>query len=454
MSARTLPPWYDEAKLGVMICWTPASVPAFAPRYGFDLGDVALEDRWDEFVREMPDSLFYWNSMGLPDSATARYHAERYGDRSYEELVSEFRAGLHRWDPEPWADLLERAGARYVVLVTKHLDGFLLWPSATGNPLLADWGSRRDIVGEFAGAVRARGIRFGAYYSGGIDWTFGGLPMHGIEDVHAAVPQDARYIEYADTHWRELIERYEPAVIWNDMGYPAAADPDELIGWYRERVPDGVANDRFFDVTKQRGPGISDFQTLENQRNYWRDAPSDRKWEACRAVGSSWGYNRQESDATYTSATELIRELADVVARGGNMLLALTPTATGQVPFGQAKRLLAIGWWLRSNGAAIYGTERWDRPDGVTADGLDVRYTVSAEALHAIVLGQPTEPVVELDLQLDQEARVELEEASGELSWESSEHGVRVRLPELPAENPALVLRVSPRTASRPASSA
>src|SRR5690606_3899629 len=113
----------------------------------------------------------------IPGSPTARHHAEHYGDAPYEDFRHEFEAGLADWDPEEWADRFAATGAGYVVLVTKHHDGYLLWPSEVENPHRPGWHAPRDIVGDLADAVRARGMRFGVYYSTGLDWTFDDLPI-------------------------------------------------------------------------------------------------------------------------------------------------------------------------------------------------------------------------------------------------------------------------------------
>jgi alpha-L-fucosidase len=459
-SKRPLPRWFDEAKFGVLVVWIPAAVPAFAP---LPRGEK-WEDKWSEdskdkqwenskaLLGELPFAEMYQNTMHITGSPTAQYHAERYGELPYDSFVAEFRAGLDYWDPEPWADLFAQSGAKYVVLVAKHQDGFLLWPSATPNPYKPDWQAERDVVGELAAAVRARGLRFGILYTGGVDFTFGGLPFTDMEEMQAAIPQHQKYADYVDAHWRELVERYEPSILWNDMGYPVAADPTGLIEWYRDRIPDGVSNDRFSSLILEPGDqNYTDFATLEYQRNYERDAPAGRKWESTRGIGSSFGYNREETDETYASSTELIHELTDCVARGGNFLLSVGPTAAGKVSWAQAKRLLTLGWWLRDNGDAIYSTRPWARPAGTTGDGLEIRYTESDGAVHAIVLGTPATAEVELDVALDADAEVALEGSQRALRWQITPSGVRVELPDILDEQPAFALRLSPSSAVHPA---
>jgi alpha-L-fucosidase len=377
-----------------------------------------------------------------------RHHAATYGDLPYDQFVREFLAGHQGWNPDGWAGLFARAGARYVVLVTKHHDGVLLWPSAHRNPHKQGWQSERDVVGELADAVRDHGMRFGTYYSGGLDWTFGGLPITDFPSMVAAIPQGADYLAYADAHWRELIDRYEPCVLWNDIGYPAAADLDGLFATYFDRVPDGVVNNRFDWIRQSAGQVHADFLTPE----YSTEGAPGRKWESTRGMGTSFGFNREEGDDDYLSADELVRTLVEVVSHGGNLLLNVGPTGDGTIPFVQARRLLALGWWLRVNGAAIYDTRPWTRAEGKTTDGLDVRFTTGDGALYAIVLGTPRGSRVELvDVRPGDGATVQLLGRVDQLLWTHTDLGMAVELPGRPPPGPGISLRVSPAPAAFPA---
>ncbi len=269
---RPLPAWFDDAKFGIFIHWTAAAIPAFAPpqRPAF-FSEFGSEDfDWAHFFQNNPAAESYWNCMSIPGSSTAAYHTEHYGDLPFEAFVEEFRTGLKSWDPEPWADLFAQSGARYVVFVAKCEDGFLLWPSAHPNPYRENWQAERDVIGELAAAVRARGMRFGVMYTGGMDWTFGGIPITDMDSMMAAEPDTEEYAAYADAHWRELVERYQPSVLWNDYSYTSKADPNSLYSWYVEKVPDGVMNDRFAEISSMGGDDVvvfshqvGDFATTE-----------------------------------------------------------------------------------------------------------------------------------------------------------------------------------------------
>ena len=448
MNDRALPRWFDDAKFGIFVHWTAAAVPAFAP-VGPSPFELAAEQGEQAAFANSPYVEWYQNSLAVEGSPVQRHHVATYGDLPYDEFVRQFLSGLGGWNPHDWADLFLRAGARYVVLVTKHHDGVLLWPSAHRNPNKPVWQPERDVVGDLAGAVRDRGMRFGTYYSGGLDWTFGGLPITDIRSMLAAVPQTDEYLTYADAHWRELIDRYEPCVLWNDIGYPAAADLGALFSSYFDRVPDGVVNNRFDWVRQSSGEVHADFVTPEYST---QGAPS-RKWESTRGIGTSFGFNREEGDDDYLSADDLVRMLVDVVAHGGNLLLNVGPSGDGTIPFVQGRRLLAVGWWLDVNGPAIYGTRPWHRTDGKTSDGLDVRYTASGGAVYAIVLGTPLRSRVELlDVHAVSGTTVELLGRVDQLSWTPTDNGIAVELPGRPPPGPAITLRVTPAPAAAPAS--
>ncbi|MFZ6004236.1 MAG: alpha-L-fucosidase [Actinomycetota bacterium] len=440
---RPLPAWFDDAKLGIFVHWTAAAVPAFAPIMDSPFDLASGGGGWEEAMRCSPYVEWYQNSIAIEGSPAALHHAEVHGNRPYDDFVAQFLDGHAGWQPDPWADLFQAAGARYVVLVTKHHDGVLLWPSDTPNPHKERWASERDLVGELAATVRDRGMRFGTYYSGGLDWTFGGLPMTDFRSMFSAIPQTADYQEYADAHWRELIDRYHPDVLWNDIGYPAASDLDRLFEDYYAAVPDGVVNNRFDWMAQTAGAKHCDFVTPE----YSTKGDPNRKWESTRGIGTSFGFNRQESEDTYLAPYELIRMFIDIVAHGGNLLLNVGPTAEGLIPWAQAERLLALGWWLRNNGEAIYGSRPASRPTGKTGEGHEVRFTTVGSALYATVLDTPASDEVELDVTPPAGAEVHLLGHTAALPWLATAGGCRVTLPGQPAEAPALTVRIVPAPA-------
>jgi alpha-L-fucosidase len=396
--------------------------------------------------------------MRIPGSVTGDYHKEHYGaEFAYEQFAPEFNTLAQQWDPSAWADLFSRAGAQYVVLTTKHHDGFLLWPSRRPNPFRANYHASRDLVGELTEAVRGRNMRMGLYYSGGLDWTFEDRVIADLPDLLRATPQSDDYSAYADEHIHELIDRYAPSVLWNDIGYPAASNVPALFARYYNQVTEGVVNDRFTQIQAQNLPenladllahGMPrpqhfDFRTPEYAVF---DEIRSEKWESCRGLGFSFGYNRNETPDTMLSPTELIHSFVDIVSKNGNLLLNIGPRADGSIPAEQQERLLALGNWLAVNGQAIYGTHPWRRADGTTAGEVPVRFTQRDASLYAIVLEAPAAPqVVITDLPVEDTTTIRLLGSTTPLEWKRNGQGVEITLPTPLPDAPAYALQISPQ---------
>jgi len=390
LRARAVPTWFEDAKLGVLPHWGPSAVPGWAEPIG-NFHEVAKAHGWEYWFRHDAYPEWYWNTIRIEDSPARAWHDATFGPAfGYERFGPMFDEAAKRFAPESWAELFARAGGRYVVLVSKHHDGWTLWPSATPNPFIPGWHATRDLVGELGVAVRARGLRYGLYYSGGLDWTFEPGPIRDLPSMLKCIPQSAQYLAYADAHWRELIERYAPCVMWNDIGYPRAADLLQLFSDYYAAVPDGVINDRFVFGSQ---PHL-DFNTPE----YSAMAEIyPRKWELTRGLGLAFGYNRNETPAHALSLRELVHLLCDVVSKNGNLLLGVGPLPDGSIPALQRERLEGLGRWLAACGEAIYDTRPWQRAAGVTSDGTPVRFTQKGGALYALVLGPPSGGKVEIE---------------------------------------------------------
>ena len=281
---RPLPDWAQEASFGIFVHWGPYSVPAWAEPTGA-LGKVPPE----EWFAHNPYAEWYANTIRIEGSPAAAHHLAEYGGAPYEEFLDAWTAD--RYDPAEWAKLFRAAGADYVIPVTKHHDGVTLWDApGSGDLTTVARGPRRDLIEPLADAVRAEGIRFGVYYSGGLDWSFSDLPpLETPEQVHDYRPVDDAYARYATAHVRDLIDRYRPSVIWNDIGWPDAGREDgsldDLLRHHREVVPDGIVNDRW-------GPDVGDYRTSEYSQDTHNE--SGIGWENNRGLGFSFGYNRIE----------------------------------------------------------------------------------------------------------------------------------------------------------------
>ena len=393
IQTHQVPQWYDDAKLGIFVHWGLYSVPAWATPIG-ELGKFD-EDQW---FANNPYSEWYLNSLRIDGSPTQEHHRKTYGDNfAYMDFAPQFNAALNGWEPDAMAGLFKDAGAQYVVLTTKHHDGFTLWPSEVENPNLAQGqrSTERDVVGELTAAVKAAQMRMGLYYSGGLDWSFNPEPIDSFEKVYSTIIHTQQFADYADAHWRELIKKYDPAILWNDIGYPEQADIAQIVADFYNANADGLINNRF-EIGKEGAPRRHhDFTTPEYAK---MDEITDYKWETCRGLGYSFGYNQVETAEHTIGEAELIHLLADIASKNGNLLLNAGPMPDGTIPELQASRLRTLGSWLRKNGDAIYGTRPWKTSSGETADGIPVRFTSKGEAVYAILLGQPTSNTVSLDL--------------------------------------------------------
>lgn len=390
ISTHQLPAWYQDAKLGIFIHWGLYSVPGWAKGTDMPLEETLAKDGGLTWFMNNPYAEWYLNSLKIEGSSTEDYHRQTYGgDFSYYDFVPKFNEEVSRWDPNAMAKLFADVGAGYVVLTTKHHDGFLLWPSNTENPFKENYYASRDIVGELTQAVRANGMKMGLYYSSGLDWTFNDHTIKTFQDLFMAVPQDEKYVQYIDTHWRELMDRYQPSVLWADIGSPQAYDPVKMIADFYNKNPEGVVNNRHKMQMTAEGFGSPihhDFLTPEYQV---LDSISTKKWETCRGIGLSFGYNRMEDVAEFLSIEELIESFVDIVSKNGNLLLNVGPQADGTIPEGQRVRLEGLGKWLKKNGAAIFGTRPWVQAAATTSKGERVRFTQKGNQLYVILLDTP-----------------------------------------------------------------
>jgi len=440
LNRHPLPAWYDGAKLGIFIHWGLYSVPGWAPLSHPDHDFSSLD-----YIKYNPYAEWYLNVMRIDGSPTQAYHREHYGaDFSYYDFAPVFNRESKKWKPDEMATIFREAGAKYVVLTSKHHEGFTLWPSTTENPSPTlpknERHAERDIVGDLTAAVTRQGLRMGLYYSGGYDWTFNTGPIEVSKDYEAVKPETDAYGKYANAQIHELIERYHPSILWNDIDWPKTGKALEVEADYYNAVPDGVIDDRF-------GVAHSDFTSPEYQK---LDKISAKKWEECRGLGRSFGYNRAEGEAETIAPAELIALLVDIVSKNGNLLLDVGPEADGTIPPVQMERLKALGAWLKQNGEAIYDTTPWTQAVGKSAEGDDLRFTRKGEDLYVTVLGNPKARTVTLsDLISGPMARpplltnIYLLGETEPLHWTATDGSVKVALPEKLPGQYAYVLKLA-----------
>ncbi len=335
LDKRPTPQWFKDSKFGIFIHWGVYAVPGWSTK-----GNYAE-----------------WYQQGLQTKDTARqnFHKAKFGNRTYYDLANDFKAELY--NPDDWAKLFEKSGAKYIVLTSKHHDGFTLWPNQNANNTwgfkwnAVDVGPKRDLLGDLFKAVRKTSVHAGMYYSL-YEW---------FNPLWKSDPK-----KYAAEHvWpqmKELINNYQPDVFWTDGDWDAPAETwksQEFLSWLYNESPvknKVVVNDRWGSGVRFNHGGI---YTPEYQPDLDFE---NHDWEESRGMGYSYGYNREEDAWDYNSTQSLIIALIDKVSRGGNFLLDIGPDEHGKIPPIMQDRLLQMGEWLKINGEAIYNTSRWKTP--------------------------------------------------------------------------------------------
>jgi len=332
LDSRPVTQWFKDAKFGIFIHWGVYSVPGWSTK-----GNYA---EW------------YQQGLQTKDTARQKFHKAKFGDRTYYDLANDFKAEL--FNPDEWAKLFEASGAKYIVLTSKHHDGFTLWPDKTADKTWGfkwnamDIGPKRDLLGDLFKAVRKTSVHAGMYYSL-YEW-FNPLWKNDREKFVK---------EHTWPQMKDLVNNYQPDVFWTDGDWDAPAETwksQEFLAWLYNESPvkdKVVVNDRWGSGIRFKHAGI---YTPEYQPDLDFE---DHYWEESRGMGYSYGYNREEDAWDYNSAQSLVLQLIDKVSRGGNFLLDIGPDEHGKIPPIMQERLLQIGEWLKINGEAIYGTSRW-----------------------------------------------------------------------------------------------
>ncbi|MFW5901164.1 MAG: alpha-L-fucosidase [bacterium] len=430
-----VPDWYDDAKFGIFIHWGVYAVPAWAPVGGSESSSQYSE--WYPF------------HMYKEGDTTYKYHRKHYGKLSefgYKDFIPMFTA--EKWDPEQWAQLFKDAGARYVVPVGEHHDGFPMWDSDLTEWDAMDKGPKRDIIGELAKAVRERNMKYAPSYHRMMNYY-----DPSFEDGHFNNPHysedgpDSVFVKNWKERWEELRDKYKPDIIWFDGDWMAPVDvwgTKQIVADYyntaREWGKEVLVNDRLGEVRGERG----DFYTTEYEYGIQTDTLITHKWESCRGIGGSFGYNKNEEPEDYMSVNELVDMLVDIVSKNGNLLLNIGPKADGTIPEIQKERLLGIGEWLQTNGEAIYGTDYWE-----TYGEDNIRFTRKGDhTLYAIALEWPGEQVTIRSLGEGMKGEIQSVSMLGSdssLNWDFSEEGLTIDTPsEKPCEH-AYAFKISLR---------
>lgn len=436
---RKHPEWYHKAKLGIFIHWGLYSVPAFAPPE-IDPGNVK---DWRFFYKNNPYAEWYWNTMQFDESPTQKYHFETYGkDFSYYDFIPVFNEKTKNWNADAFADVIANVGARYVVLTTKHHDGFILWNSKVPHPSYPPSNhslvAQRDIVGDLTTAIRKKNIKMGLYYSGGLDWTFYKTPIDNIwPNIFKSMPVTANYGDYVTAHFNELIEKYKPDLLWNDLNFPDKGDFLGVLAYYYYKVPEGIINDRWNAKNKNiYGFNTPEYQVLANKVDY--------KWETCRGLGNSFGYNKVETDLQYISPDKLIDLFIDIVSKNGNLLLNIGPDAEGNIPEYQLSRLKILGAWMKINSEAIYETITHTEAEGKCDQNSRIRFTRKGNDLYCFVLDKISTNKLKIQsLKCAKNTQITVLGIKNDaLNWKQNNDGIEVNFPSNWQNEYATVIKI------------
>jgi alpha-L-fucosidase len=446
------PQWFAEAKFGLFMHWGLYSIPAH-------------HNEW------------YEKHM-YTDGGDGQWHVEHFGPQDkfgYKDFIPMFTCS--NWNPDAWAELFKKSGAKFVIPTAEHHENFALWDSQVTPFNAVNMGPHRDLIGELAKAVRKQGLKFGVSNHGIENFQFINPPADMAAKMKAEQadlydPKWADFYNVADrsdaacerflTNWFarnvELIDKYRPDILWFDNGVDQRyLDPLKLriAAYYYNRANEwgkkvsiGAKKAAFAPSNKNTETigAILDFEKVGSR------SPSGIRpgvWEVDDPIGSTWGYT---SDMRVSGAGTIIAKLVDTVSKNGVYMLNLSPRADGTFPQEQQDTLLSIGQWLGVNGEAIYGTHNWTRfgeGGGRGQPGLNIRFTVKGDALYAIILGNwPGEEAVITSLATTNSPAEKIKTVTmlgskDQLQFTQDDTGLKVKLPTTAPCKYAYVLKIA-----------
>ncbi|XP_033364394.1 alpha-L-fucosidase [Bombus vosnesenskii] len=421
LDRRPLPTWYDDAKIGIFIHWGVFSVPSFGSEWF-----------WNNWKEEQIDTKYRdFMKQRYPPSFT------------YQDFAHEFTAEF--FNATQWSELFQASGAKYVVLTSKHHEGYTLWPSKYSFSWnSADVGPKKDLIGELATAIRnSTNLRFGLYHSL-YEWY---NPLYlSDKDNNFTTQIFVRQKIIPELH--EVVEKYKPEIVWSDGDWEA---PDvywkskEFLAWLYNESPvkdTVVVNDRWGqNIPCHHG----DFYTCSDRYNPGVLLP--HKWENCMTIDrKSWGFRRNAVLSEYLTLSELVKELAITVSCGGNLLMNVGPTKDGIISPIFEERLRGMGEWLKINGEAIYNTKPWITQNDTLSNTVWYTQSKNIKQVYAIILEWPNEGLLYLgSLKISPSTQISVLGSKLLIRWKQSKEKLIVSLPaELDKGQPAWVLKIKP----------
>ncbi len=452
--------WFNDGKFGIYFHWGIYSVPAF-------------------------DNEWYSRNLYIEGQRAHEFHKLVYGPASkfgYKDFLPMFRA--EKFNPQDWAALIRRSGAKFAGPVTEHADGFSMWDSKVNEWNAARLGPCRDIVGEMASALRSEGLKFVATFHH--QWLWGWYPtldktVDCSNPTYAGLygpPAEASPFNYAKSRtfapppqsfqqvWeskvKEVIDKYQPDLIYFDSRLNIIDEPRriDLLAYYYNQAEQAGKEVVLTYKDKDLEKGTA---TLDLERGRFSTLASF-KWMTDDAI--DWDSWCNVQNPHYKSADRIVDQLVDIVSKNGTLLLDITPTADGLIPEPVEQRLRAIGAWLDVNGEAIYGTRPWKifgegptqiKPgsfgEKVTPDftAEDIRFTSRGKTLYAIALDWPknaAELVIkslntrDALLAKDEIAEIAFLGSDQKISWEHTADGLKIKLPTQKVGDFAYTLKI------------
>lgn len=341
--------WWREARFGMFIHWGVYAVPAGR-----------------------------WNGEDIEGIGEWIQHTAKIPVKDYEKLAENFNPV--KYDADSWVKLAKEAGMRYIVITTKHHDGFAMFHSRTSPYNIYDATPfKRDPIKELAEACNKHGIKLGFYYSQAQDWHHpGGAAWSGHWDPAQDGGMDDYIRDIAAPQIREILTNYGPvSILWYDTPKDMNKERADMLLPLHDLQPGIIWNNRL-------GYYEGDFSTPEQEIPA---TGNGKDWETCMTMNDTWGF--KSGDNNWKSTETLIRNLIDIVSKGGNYLLNVGPTAEGEIPAASIDRLKEIGKWMQVNGEAIYGTS----PSPFCELSFNGRCTAKGNKLYLHVFEWPQEGI-------------------------------------------------------------